>query len=61
MTNIAINIGVQEYQFFPPLKYTANDAKKMRDFLLEEAGFDYVFYFSDAFLGDDLGLTFFPP
>jgi formylglycine-generating enzyme required for sulfatase activity/uncharacterized caspase-like protein len=47
MTNIAITIGVQEYQFFPPLKYTANDAKKMRDFLLEEAGFDYVFYFSD--------------
>ena len=46
-TNIAITIGVQEYEFFPSLKYAANDAKKMRDFLLEEGGFDEVFYFSD--------------
>ena len=45
--NIAITIGVQEYQFFPHLEYAANDAKKMRDFLLEEGGFDEVFYFSD--------------
>ena len=47
MTNIAITIGVQEYQFFRSLKYTANDAEKMRDFLLEEAGFDEVLYYSD--------------
>ena len=47
MTNIAITIGVQEYEFFETLRYTANDAKKMRDFLLDEAGFDEVFYFSD--------------
>jgi formylglycine-generating enzyme required for sulfatase activity/uncharacterized caspase-like protein len=46
-TNIAITIGVQEYEFFPSLKYAANDAKKMRDFLLDEADFDEVFYFSD--------------
>ncbi|MDE5123413.1 MAG: caspase family protein, partial [Trichodesmium sp. St19_bin1] len=45
--NIAITIGVQEYQFFTPLEYAANDAKKMRDFLLDEGGFDEVFYFSD--------------
>ncbi|MDE5124434.1 MAG: caspase family protein, partial [Trichodesmium sp. St19_bin1] len=45
--NIAITIGVQEYEFFPPLKYAANDAKKMREFLLDEGGFDEVFYFSD--------------
>ena len=45
--NIAITIGVQEYHSFTPLKYAANDAKKMRDFLLDEAGFDEVFYFSD--------------
>ena len=45
--NIAITIGVQEYQFFPHLEYAANDAKKMREFLLDEAGFNYVFYFSD--------------
>ncbi|MDE5123967.1 MAG: caspase family protein, partial [Trichodesmium sp. St19_bin1] len=47
MTNIAITIGVQEYEFLTPLKYTANDAKKMREFLLEEGNFDEVFYFSD--------------
>ena len=47
MTNIAITIGVQEYEFLSPLKYTANDAKKMREFLLEEGNFDEVFYFSD--------------
>ncbi|MDE5121113.1 MAG: caspase family protein, partial [Trichodesmium sp. St19_bin1] len=40
MTNIAITIGVQEYEFLTPLKYTANDAKKMREFLLEEGNFD---------------------
>ncbi|MCL2924063.1 MAG: caspase family protein, partial [Trichodesmium sp. MAG_R04] len=45
--NIAITIGVQEYEFFTHLKYAANDAKKMREFLLDEAGFDDVFYFSD--------------
>ena len=45
--NIAITIGVQEYQFFPHLEYAANDAKKMKDFLLNEGGFDEVFYFSD--------------
>ena len=47
MRNIAITIGVQEYQFFRSLKYTANDAEKMRDFLLKEAGFDEVLYYSD--------------
>jgi uncharacterized caspase-like protein len=47
MTNIAITIGVQEYEFLTPLKYTANDANKMREFLLEEGDFDEVFYFSD--------------
>ena len=47
MTNIAITIGVQEYEFLTPLKYTANDAKKMREFLLDEGDFDEVFYFSD--------------
>ena len=47
MTNIAITIGVQEYQFFRSLKYTSNDAEKMKDFLLKEAGFDEVLYYSD--------------
>jgi formylglycine-generating enzyme required for sulfatase activity/uncharacterized caspase-like protein len=47
MTNIAITIGVQQYQFFRPLRYAANDAEKMRNFLLAEAGFDEVLYYSD--------------
>jgi formylglycine-generating enzyme required for sulfatase activity len=47
MTKIAITIGVQQYQFFRPLRYAANDAEKMRDFLLAEAGFDEVIYYSD--------------
>ncbi|MCL2925742.1 MAG: caspase family protein, partial [Trichodesmium sp. MAG_R04] len=47
MTNIAITIGVQQYQFFRPLRYAANDAQKMRNFLLKEAGFDEVLYYSD--------------
>ena len=37
----AMTIGVQKYKFIDlPLKYAANDAEKMRDFLLKEAGFD---------------------
>ena len=34
MTNIAITIGVQEYEFLTPLKYTANDAKKIVEKIL---------------------------
>ena len=34
MTNIAITIGVQEYEFLIPLKYTANDAKKIVEKIL---------------------------
>ena len=29
MTNIAITIGVQEYEFLTPLKYTAPSALRM--------------------------------
>ncbi|NEN93997.1 MAG: peptidase C14, partial [Okeania sp. SIO3H1] len=36
-----------KYKFIPPLKYAANDAKKMRDFLLNKAGFDEVLHYSD--------------
>ena len=42
----AMTIGVQKYKFIP-LKYAANDAEKMRDFLLKKAGFDQVLHYSD--------------
>ena len=45
--NFAITIGINEYEFMRPLRYAVRDAKKMRDFLLEEAGFNEVFYYSD--------------
>ncbi|NEQ38251.1 MAG: hypothetical protein F6K40_19085 [Okeania sp. SIO3I5] len=44
---LAITIGVQKYKFIPSLKYAANDAQKMRDFLFEEADFDEVCHYSD--------------
>jgi len=47
MANLAITIGIQQYQYFHPLKYAANDAEKMRNFLVEEAKFDEVLYYSD--------------
>ncbi|NET42272.1 caspase family protein [Okeania sp. SIO2B3] len=43
----AMTIGVQEYQFVLPLKCAANDAEKMRNFLLKKAGFDEVWHYSD--------------
>ena len=46
--NFAITIGINEYEHISrPLKYAASDAEKVRDFLLTEAGFNKVFYFSD--------------
>ena len=46
--NFAITIGINKYEHIHrPLRYAARDAEKMRDFLLEEAGFNQVFYYSD--------------
>jgi uncharacterized caspase-like protein len=45
--NFAITIGINQYDFINSLKYAVRDAEKMRDFLLEEAGFNEVFYYSD--------------
>jgi uncharacterized caspase-like protein len=45
--NFAITIGINQYDFMHPLKYASDHAKNMRNFLLDEAGFDDVFYFSD--------------
>ncbi|MGD1809712.1 caspase family protein [Dapis sp. BLCC M126] len=46
--NFAITIGINKYEHIArPLKYAASDAEKVRDFLLQEVGFDQVFYYSD--------------
>ena len=46
--NFAITIGINKYEHIDrPLNYAASDAEKVRDFLLLEADFDQVFYYSD--------------
>ena len=45
--NWAICIGVNRYDNLPDLKYPVRDAQLMRDFLLNEAGFDHVYLFTD--------------
>jgi len=46
--NFAITIGINQYDhILPHLKYAASDAEKVRNFLLTEAGFNQVFYYSD--------------
>lgn len=45
--NQAIVIGVNQYEFLQPLQYAQRDAEAMRDFLLNQAHFDRVFFFSD--------------
>jgi formylglycine-generating enzyme required for sulfatase activity len=46
--NFAITIGINKYEHIHrPLNYAASDAEKVRDFLLSEADFNQVFYYSD--------------
>lgn len=45
--NFAICIGINAYEYTNHLHYAVRDAKAMRDFLEEEAGFNKVYYFSD--------------
>ena len=47
MRNQAIVIGIDTYRYANKLSYAQNDAEYIRDFLLEEAGFEEVWYFSD--------------
>ncbi|NES02734.1 MAG: hypothetical protein F6K22_07665 [Okeania sp. SIO2F4] len=49
MFKIAITIGVNEYVRYPKLNlnYAADDAEKMRDFLLKEEKFNHVFCCTD--------------
>ncbi|MFB2981493.1 GUN4 domain-containing protein [Microseira sp. BLCC-F43] len=45
--NWAITIGINQYEFLQPLNYAKRDAQLMHDFLRKEAGFEWVFFFSD--------------
>ena len=45
--NQAIVVGINEYKLLQPLKYAKRDAELMRDFLLNKAGFERVFFFSE--------------
>ena len=45
--NWAISIGINKYEFLQPLKYANRDAQLMREFLVKEAGFEQVLFFSD--------------
>ena len=45
--NWAICIGINQYDNLPPLRCAVRDAELMRDWFLEEAGFEKVYYFSD--------------
>jgi uncharacterized caspase-like protein len=47
--NWAIVIGINQYNpnNFTPLRYAKRDAERVRDFFVQEARFDQVYYFSD--------------
>ncbi len=45
--NWAIVIGINQYRFLQPLNYAKRDAELMQNFLLNDAGFDRIFFFSD--------------
>lgn len=45
--NLAISIGINNYEHSTSLKYAQRDAQLMQEFLVKEAGFEQVFFFSD--------------
>ena len=49
MANWAICIGINQYDDLQPLKYAVRDAERMKDWLINKAGFpkSQVYYFSD--------------
>ncbi|MGK7898977.1 MAG: SUMF1/EgtB/PvdO family nonheme iron enzyme [Xenococcus sp. (in: cyanobacteria)] len=49
MANWAICIGINQYDDLQPLKYAVRDAERMKDWLINQAGFpeSQVYYFSD--------------
>lgn len=45
--NWAIAIGINQYDYLQPLNYAKRDAQLMQEFLVNEAGFERIFFFSD--------------
>ncbi|MDJ0516560.1 MAG: GUN4 domain-containing protein [Trichodesmium sp. MO_231.B1] len=45
--NWAICVGINDYDNMPTLKYAQRDAELMRDYFLNEAGFEKVYLFTD--------------
>ncbi|MEH2365038.1 SUMF1/EgtB/PvdO family nonheme iron enzyme [Nostoc sp.] len=45
--NWAIAIGINQYDYLQPLNYAKRDALLMQEFLVNEAGFERIFFFSD--------------
>jgi formylglycine-generating enzyme required for sulfatase activity/uncharacterized caspase-like protein len=45
--NKAIVVGINQYRFLQQLSYAKRDAELMRHFLMERAGFEQVFLFTD--------------
>jgi len=45
--NWAISIGINNYDFSQNLNYAKRDAELMREFLIKEAGFEQVLFFSE--------------
>jgi uncharacterized caspase-like protein len=45
--NWAIAIGINHYDNLQPLQYAQRDAAALRDFCLQDLGFEQVYYFSD--------------
>ncbi|MBD2093571.1 caspase family protein [Trichocoleus sp. FACHB-591] len=45
--NWAIAIGINQYDNLQPLSYAKRDAEAVRDFCLQDVGFEKVYYFSD--------------
>lgn len=45
--SFAICIGINNYDNLKPLSYARQDAEAMRNYFLNEAGFEKVYYFSD--------------
>ncbi|MBD2095111.1 SUMF1/EgtB/PvdO family nonheme iron enzyme [Trichocoleus sp. FACHB-591] len=45
--NFAICIGINQYDNMQPLHYAKRDAEAVRDYCLQDLGFEKVYYFSD--------------
>jgi hypothetical protein len=45
--SIAVIIGVSDYDYLPKLKSTADDARKIKDFLLESGEFDHIVFLTE--------------